>query len=368
MESLLAVMTEELGDKEAYTWLESVMSEMLEENKRRLYGPAPILVNVEETVNILHPAHLLTRLQRKWKRFVRSLHECVTIVRQRVEKRMTSYRKRLHRLNSRIRILRRRTAGLFLARIRRVKDWTIVTGRQTPTYLLVRVARLKDRFYLLTRRIQQWRKSMRMTTRQTSERFLARMRGIKKRIRTKRSQTSLLGTRVRQRSHRFLLSSLRRTRHHAEMHLLVLRRKINSLRVDMPEIFGKPSKQAMKTLRRHARKQVRPVEMHAGSEEGPVLVKQAEAEVTRLPLTEGDIETSAAIPFPKLLLNQRCKQRAIQYQTVKEPTPMSMEWHEAVIITGLGKFIGAGQKKADAQRNAARKVLRSGLLETTTET
>jgi dsRNA-specific ribonuclease len=363
MESLLAVMTEELGDQEAYIWLESVMGDLLEENKRRIHGPQPVLVNVDETVNILHPAPLWTWINRRYKKMTREWAELFIIVRGR----MTGWRKRLdHRIRKRRQLWHR--LGI-VPRIRRVRNY--VKGRW-GSYRHQLKFQIRPRVMGTARGVAN---RMKITP------GLARARAyVRGRWNTYRHH---LNVRVRPgmaRTGRQIKQRYRIFRAYLRSHRGALQRAIRAPGDEKAAQEAAPTSNL--TLRRLRKRATQIKKAKPGTSKHARLVKikkilsnQAEAlKLSEVLVRKSSEPTETAIAQestqlqqltlqdvvdPKSMLLQHTQKRRVRYKTVKVPSSKSAEWHESVEVAGLGQFVGVGIRKREAQKNAARMMLQS---------
>jgi dsRNA-specific ribonuclease len=364
MESLLAVMTEELGDQEAYIWLESVMGDLLEENKRRIHGPQPVFVNVDETVNILHPAPLWTWINRRYKKMTREWAELFIIVRGR----MTGWRKRLdHRIRKRRQLWHR--LGI-VPRIRRVRNY--VKGRW-GSYRHQLKFQIRPRVLGTARGVAN---RMKITP------GLARARAyVRGRWKTYRHHLNVrvrpgmvrTGRRIKQR-YRIIQAYLR-------SHRGALQRTIRAPGEEKAAQEAAPTSNL--TLRRMRKRATQTKKAKPGKNARLVKIKKILSnQVEELKLSDEHAPKSSEVHKPtesatgkdstqlqpttlqnvvdpKSMLLQHTQKRRVRYKTVKVPSSRSAEWHESVEVAGLGQFVGVGIRKREAQKNAARMMLQS---------
>jgi dsRNA-specific ribonuclease len=355
MESLLAVMTEELGDQEAYVWLESVMGDMLDENKRRLYGPPSVLLNIDETVNILHPAPLWTWVHRRYMKLTREWIELFAVVRGRI----VTYRKKLdHRIRPRL-LLHRLGIAPRLRRVRAYVRGCWGSYRHQLKFLI------RPRVIGTARGIAN---RMNIAPGLTRRAYVRGRWGTYRHHLNNRIRPRVVRTRTQ------IARSCRRVGAYLLGRWTALQRKVEPPGVEQVGHGHKPpSKLTLKRLRRRTRKMEK-ARVSPGRHKHAHLAKvrkqlsQAKAiESSDVPAGSDKVADPKQLAFlkvvdPKALLLKHTKERRVRYKTVKQPTKVSAEWQESVEVAGLGQFVGVGAKRKEAQKNAARMMLQSGLL------
>jgi hypothetical protein len=86
MESLLAVMTEELGDREAYEWFEPIFLELLMDNKRRMFGNLEAATAQKAKTDTVQT--LFLRIRDRWITLLKAKYKAFLLMKRTWQKRL----------------------------------------------------------------------------------------------------------------------------------------------------------------------------------------------------------------------------------------------------------------------------------------